>query len=97
MAQFDVHRFADGLVIDCQSGLLSHIASRFVVPLVPRSESPTPAGRLNPTFDIGGQTYVMVTESAAAVPERALGQVVVSLADHSFEVTDALDILISGV
>lgn len=97
MAQFDVHRIGDGLVLDCQSNLLAHIASRFVVPLVPLSEAPPPAGRLNPTFDVDRLPLVMVTESAAAVPTRALGPVVGSLRDRSFEITDALDVLISGV
>ncbi len=39
----------------------------------------------------------MLTEAAAAVPVRELGEVVSSLADRSFEITGALDVLISGV
>jgi toxin CcdB len=97
MAQYDVHRIGDGLVVDCQSDLLAHIASRFVVPLVPRAEAPVPAGRLNPAFQIDGLAHIMVTEAAAAVPAKALGPVVESLRDRSFEITDALDVLISGV
>lgn len=97
MAQFDVHRLADGLVIDCQSDLLSHIASRLVAPLVPKSNAPTPVSRLNPVFQIEGEDQVMITESCGAVRVRQLGPVVTSLADHSFEITDALDVLITGV
>lgn len=97
MAQFDVYRLSrDRLAIDCQADLLNYLASRFVVPLVFLDKA-TPAKRLNPVFRIQGQDYVMLTEAAAAVPVRELGEVVASLADRSFEITGALDVLISGV
>jgi toxin CcdB len=97
MAQFDVHRLASGIVVDCQSSLLDAIDSRFVVPLVPVEGAPKAAQRLNPGFEIGGVTYVMLTQAAAAVRRKELGPVVTSLAEHSFEITGALDVLISGV
>jgi len=97
MSQFDVHRLADGLVLNCQSDLLSHITSRLVVPLVPKSEAPTPVRRLNPVFQIEGEDHVMISESCGAVRNKQLGPVVTSLAHQSFEITDALDILITGV
>ena len=97
MAQFDVHRLAGGLVLDCQSDLLSHIASRLVAPLVPKSHAPSAAIRLNPVFQIEGEDYVMVTESAGTVRTKQLGPIVASLTHCSFEVIDALDVLISGV
>lgn len=56
-----------------------------------------PARRFNPVFAIGAADYVMRTQFIAAVESRLLGNVVGSLADHSFEITDAIDILISGV
>lgn len=99
MAQFDVHRLANGsaLVIDCQSNLLDHIDSRFVVPLVPLANAPPPARRLNPVFEIDGDDYVMLTQAASAVRRRELGAVIASLDERRFEITDALDVLISGV
>ena len=97
MAQFDVLRLGDGLVVDCQSDLLSQLNSRFVVPLVARTGAPKIAQRLNPVFVINGEEYVMVTQAAAAVRIGDLGRVVGSVADRSFEVTGALDVLISGV
>ena len=97
MAQFDVHRLNDGLVLDCQADLLAHIDSRFVVPLVPSGLATIAARRLNPSFEIAGETHVMVTQAAAAVPRGDLGEVVASLTDHSFEVICAIDVLISGV
>ena len=39
----------------------------------------------------------MLTQAASAVRLRELGAVVASLADRSFEVTGALDVLLSGV
>ena len=97
MAQFDVHRLSRGrLVVDCQSGLLDYLASRFVVPLVPLDKA-VPAKRLNPVFSIQGRDYVMLTEAAAAVPVRELGEIIGSLSDRSFEMTGAVDVLISGV
>ena len=97
VAQFDVHRFGDGLVVDCQSDLLAQIESRFVAPLVPRSAAPKFAQRLNPVFEIEGEAYVLLTQAGAAVRRRELGEVVASLSDRSFEITGALDVLISGV
>jgi toxin CcdB len=97
VAQFDVHRFVSGLVIDCQSDLLSEIDSRFVVPLVPRTDAPKIAQRLNPAFEVNGEHYVMLTQGAAAIRRQELGPIVASLAEHSFEITGAIDVLISGV
>jgi toxin CcdB len=97
MAQFDVHRLGQGFVIDCQTGLLDQLASRFVVPLIPRAEAQHVARRLNPVFEIDGAEYVMLTQAAAAVRCTELGAVVSSLADRSIEITGALDVLISGV
>lgn len=98
MAQFDVHRLSNGrLAIDCQSYLLSHLESRLVVPLVPKDAAPKPARRLNPIFEIGKVQHVMLTQFAGAIDRRQLGDVVTSLADRSFEITDALDVLITGV
>ena len=95
--QFDVHRLGDGLVIDCQANLLGHLNTRFVVPLIKREQAPAAAGRFNPLFAIGGVEHVMVTQFASAVERRELSGAVTSLADRSFEILDALDVLVSGV
>ncbi len=97
MAQFDVHRLGNGLVIDCQADLLDQLNSRFVVPLLLRNGAPPPAKRLNPVFKVAGKAYVMATQMASAVQRKELGEVIHSLADRSFEITSALDVLISGV
>jgi toxin CcdB len=99
LARFDVHRLANGsiMVMDCQSALLDQIDSRFVVPLVPRTQSPPPARRSNPVFEMKGEDYVMLTQAASAVRRRELGMDVGSLDERRLEVTGALDVLIGGV
>jgi toxin CcdB len=97
VAQFDVHRLAAVLVIDCQSNLLDRLDSRFVAPLVPRADAPKVAQRLNPIFEVDGKEYVMLAQAAGAVRRRELGAVVASLAGRSFEITGAIDVLVGGV
>ena len=97
MSQFEVYRLGEGLVVNCQSDLLEQMDSRFVVPLVPQADAPSVAQRLNPVFEIEGKEYVMLTQAAAAVRRRELGTVIASLAERSFDITGALDILLSGV
>lgn len=99
MAQFDVHANASGagFLLDCQADLLSSLNTRLVVPLLPAEEAPTPGGRLNPSFDVQGKPYVMVTQYAGAVELRELGSIVASLADRDREIVGALDVLITGI
>jgi toxin CcdB len=100
MARLDVHARRDqgvGYLLDVQADLLSALSTRFVVPLLPLHHAPTPAARLNPVFEIGGERYVMVTQFAAAVRVRELGERVAALGDAHEVVTAALDLLITGV
>jgi toxin CcdB len=99
VAQFDVHEnvFGNGLLLDCQADLLSHLNTRLVVPLLRPEEAPKPALRLNPAFDIGGERYLMVTQYAGAVERRELGPKLTSLAQHDREIMNALDLLLTGV
>jgi len=97
VAQFDVHRLGEALVLDCQADLLDHLNSRFVVPLLPIEEGPLAAKRLNPVFEISGKNYVMATQFASAVRKKELGEVIATLEPRSSEVTGAIDVLIAGV
>ena len=99
MAQFDIHAnaFGAGFLLDCQADLLSHLNTRLVAPLLRPDDAPKPAGRLNPTFLIDGQPYVMVTQYAGAIELRELGEDVGSLAAHDREIMNALDVLLTGV
>ena len=92
MAQFDVLLLREdgGLVVDCQSDLLDHIDTRFVIPLLPKSDAPPPFGRLNPVFEIEGQTLVLVTQAAATIEVRALGRSIGSLSGERHTITNAI-------
>ena len=97
MAKYDLYRDRSGtFLLDCQADILSHLNTRLVVPLLPSDIAPAPATRLNPVLDIGGQIVVMVTQFAAAVPVRELGDHVASLSQEQYAIGNALDMLISG-
>jgi toxin CcdB len=55
MARFEV--FANpggaGYVLDVQADVLSELNTRIVAPLLPLTQAPVPADRLNPVFEIG--------------------------------------------
>ncbi|WP_235525185.1 MULTISPECIES: CcdB family protein [unclassified Sphingomonas] len=84
------------MLLDCQSDLLSHLATRFVVPLLPVNALSPPVRRLNPEFRVEDATVVMYTQLAAAVPVRELGDRVASLADEQDRIVAAIDFLLSG-
>lgn len=99
VAQFDVYASRAGgvLLLDCQADLLAHLNTRLVAPLLPADRAPKPAGRLNPVFDIGDESHVMMTQYVAAIELHELGRKVASLADRDREIMNALDILLTGV
>lgn len=98
MAQLDVYRSRDGeLLLDCQADLLSHLNTRFVVPLATPDDGPVPAGKLNPIFDVEGKEMAMYTQFALSVPASELKDKVTSLADRRDQVMDALDMLLTGI
>jgi toxin CcdB len=73
MARLDVYpapgRRSVGFVVDVQCDLLSAMASRVVVPLLPETEARA-ASRLNPIFEIDGHRHVLIVQSIATVPRR---------------------------
>lgn len=98
MARFDVYRDRQGaeLMIDCQADVLSGLNTRFVVPLMAPEVAPVAARQLNPQFDVAGERLVMVTQFAAAIDNRLIGERVGSLAEEHPTIMNALDMLISG-
>jgi toxin CcdB len=58
---------------------------------------PKPAAKLNPLFEMDGESYVMMTQFAAAIPAAELGERRPSLRDHDIDIHNALDMLISGI
>jgi hypothetical protein len=61
---------------------LRDLNTRIVAPLLPFSEAPKPAQRLNPVFEIEGERYTMVTQFLAAVPVAELGRRMGTLIDE---------------
>ena len=101
MARPDVYRSPGrsdrGYVLDVQADLLSQLATRVVVPLLPAGSLQAAARDLNPIFDVEGQPHVMVTQAIAAVPRRELKQPIASLAHRHDAILQALDILLTGL
>jgi len=100
MARLDVHAMPakgqDGYVLDVQADLLSHIATRTVVPLLSEAPAPKPISDLNPVVEIRGKRHVMVTQAIASIPKRELKRVVASLTEQHDSITRALDTLLLG-
>ncbi len=102
MAQFDVYRNPTPAskyvpyLLDVQSDLLGGIDTRVVVPLFHAKAFGPVSQRLNPTFDIEGNSVVMSTAELAGVLPLALGKKIGSLADRRDEIRDALDFVFQG-
>jgi toxin CcdB len=97
MAQFDVLKFEGGYALDCQADILSHLHTRFIVPLRTRNTGSPAKSRLNPMFEIDGEQAVMMTEFASTVFQKNLGPRVTSLKSQHDDIIAALDVLITGV
>ena len=98
MAKHDVYPNPDGAgyLLDVQADLLDGMNTRVVVPLLPRSDAPVRAERLNPTFEIAGGEVVMVTQFLAAVPVSILTVPVANLSARFADITNALDMVFQG-
>lgn len=98
MARFDVYKMATapGFLLDVQTDLLSGLNTRVVVPLLPLTDAPIPAQRLNPVLEIESLEVLMATQFLAAVPESELKEVVGNLEGSQNEISVALDMLFSG-
>lgn len=98
MAKYDVfpNPSGDGFLLDVQTDLLSDLNTRVVVPLLAKSTAPKPASRLNPIFEIDGQTIVIVTQFLAAVPTGILKPPVGNLEQEFEKAATAVDMLVQG-
>jgi len=98
VAQFDVYesRIGEELLLDCQSDLLDHFGTRFVIPLV-STETATTLPRLHPVFDVEGTQHILATHLASAVGIEDLGRKIGSLANQRYDILNALDVLLTGV
>ena len=98
MAQFDVHRAANGtLLVDCQADSLSHLNTRLVVALLPVAEAPPATDRLHPILMVDGNAYVLAVQTTASIPVRELSRPTGSLAADRYTIVGAVDLLLTGV
>lgn len=97
MARFDAWPDGDGWLLEVQADLLSDLNTRLVVPLMPAARAPRPASRLNPVLSVMGAPQVMVTQFLSAVPASILKGAPVPLLAQSDPITNALDLLLTGV
>jgi toxin CcdB len=102
MAQFDIHRFADGqgrarYVVDLQSDLLSELSTRVVAPAYPLMAGVHRITRLNPELDVKGSAYFLAVQEMAAVKRSLLGTTIGSAAARRDNIIAAIDLLITGI
>jgi toxin CcdB len=91
-------RSRTGYVVDVQSRLLDDLATRVVIPLIPRHEAP--AIRLktvNPLFHIEGREYVLMTQNMATVLTNRMDDPVGTLASQRDHLVRAIDALLGGI
>ena len=96
MAQFQVYRLGDGmLVLDVQS---DHIdtPTRIVAPLLPLDDRLPPYPRLVPVFDIAGLPHGLRVPDLAAVPGAILSERVMDLSGEDYAIRRALDMVFTG-
>jgi len=99
MARLDLHhnRGGDGYLLDIQADIMRGLSSRIVIPVLALDKAPPPAGKLNPLVTLEGQVHSAVTQYMTAVPEKLLGDIVASLESRATEITNAIDLLLSGI
>lgn len=96
MARFDVYQLDGALVVDVQTDYLPDIATRLVVPLESLQAAPKRTPRLNPVLEIAGQRRVLIPQQMASVPAQQLRNKVGSLLGQSDDITEAIDVLLTG-
>jgi len=97
MAQFDVFRLANGvLVVDLQTDLIGIDASRIVAPLREVGRYAAFPG-LTPLVAFDGAQWIVRVQELAAVPGSEMRNCMGSLADDRDALKRALDILIDGI
>lgn len=98
MARFDIFAYPEigGYLLDIQCDYLSRLTTRVVVPLQPEADAPAPARDLNPVFQIGGASYVMLTQHIATVSASELKVRAGSLSAEQDRIVKAMDMLFSG-
>ncbi|GAA4483581.1 CcdB family protein [Gluconacetobacter asukensis] len=100
MARLDIYpmpgKQRTGYVVDVQAELLSRLATRMVIPLLPVADAPPPISELNPVIAIKDVPHVLLTQALASIPVSELRKPVASMDAHHDIITRALDTLFVG-
>ncbi len=83
-------------MVDCQNDYLSHLTTRFVIPLIPVGKNPPAATRLNPVLSVDGMTFVLSPNLAATVPLKQMGIRIASVDGEHDAIRAAIDQLVTG-
>ena len=71
--QFHAYRLArGGLVLDMQSGVLSHLPSRLVAPLLPEAAGEKAVTVLEPVLDVAGTRMVLLVTEMVTIPAKLI-------------------------
>ena len=101
--QFDVYRNTEPgdrvapYLVDIQANLLSGLATRLVVPLVPKNVFGPRIQRLHPVLRVADADFVLATQLLAAIDRRRVRAAIGSLVDDRDTIIDAVDVLLAGV
>ena len=105
MSQFTVYLNEDDssndtypYFIDIQNSLLDDLNSRLVIPLSKQTSlNNITAKKLCPVILINKNIFCLLTHQMTTVPRSILKTKVLSLENHRYEITDAIDFIISGI
>jgi len=85
-------------LLDIQSDLLSELRTTVVVPLTPsKLAAPMSLTRLNPTIDIDGKSFTVMTQEIAGIDRNQLGAQADNLSSYRSEIIAAFDFVLSGI
>ena len=105
MRQFDVYsnpsratRQAYPFIVDIQSGVISEIATRIVVPLGRTAHFRNEHMKgLTPAITYEGEDFLLLIPQIASIPVKALNNPIGSLSHLRDEIIAALDFAITGI
>lgn len=85
-------------LLDIQSNLLSELRTTVVIPLSPSQlVASVSLSRLNPVFDLDGESFTAMTQDMAGINRNQLGPQAHDLSPHRSDIIAAVDFLLSGI
>lgn len=85
-------------LLDIQSDLLSELRTTVVIPLSPaKIAAPMSLTRLNPSFTLDGETFIVITQDIAGIDRNQLGAQAYDLSAYRFEIIAAVNFVLSDI